>query len=184
MIANYIPTKERMYELLLGGRLGNFVRAWDSLDAVMGSDYRGLVSMRSRERSNPVRVYHVPIDELPGRVAALSEAATRNGLVFSEAPPDEKRTIQGELMRDERGYYLHYSYSPEPMRTALEKDGRHARGLSAKMLLETYLEPSDFDTLQELLDSYPGAVIEFSAFTVPVGVIPHRKMVIWEVRNY
>lgn len=179
-----IRNKQQMYSMLLAGRFGNFVRAWDTLPEVLASGYRGLVSLRSRERSNPVRLYHVPIEELPATVTKLPPEHQRAGFVFSESPPDHKRTLQGELCRDESGYYLHYSFSPEPMRTALAQDGRHARGLTAKSLLETYLEPSDYDALQELLDDYPGAVIEFSAFTVPVGVIPHRKMVVWEVRHY
>lgn len=179
-----IRTKAQMYSLLLGGRFGNFVRAWDTLPEVLSSGYRGLVSLRSRERSNPIRLYHIPIDDLEATVAKQTDAQRAAGFVFSEAPPDHKRTIQGELMRDEAGYYLHYSFSPEPMRIALEQDGQHARGLAAKLLLEHYLEPSDYDALQDLLDAHPGAVIEFTGFTVPVGVIPHRKMVVWEVRNY
>lgn len=173
-----------MYSMLMGGRFGNFVRAWDSLPEVLASDYRGLVSLRSRERSNPVRLYHVPVDALEATVGAQPQASRAAGFVFSESPPDHKRSIQGELMRDEAGYYLHYSFAPEPMRIALEQDGRHARGLQAKLILEKYLEPSDYDALQDLLDEYPGAVIEFTGFTVPVGVIPHRKMVVWEVRHY
>lgn len=179
-----IRNKRQMYEMLQAGRFGNFCRLWHSLEEVLASDYTGLVSIRSLQTTNPIRLYHVPIAELAETVAKLPVYYSGKGLTFCESPPDDKRTIQGEIMRDEWGYRLHYSFALETMRIALETAGRWAQGLEAKLLLETYLEPVDFDELQLLLDMYPGAAIEFTGFRVPVGVIPHRKMIVWEVRHY
>ena len=70
------------------------------------------------------------------------------------------------------------------MRTAFSKQNLHARGLTAKLLLQRYLLPVDFDELVSLLDDYPDSVIEFSNFNQRCGIIPHRNMIVWEVRNY
>lgn len=179
-----ITNKAQMYELLSAGRFGNHIRVWYTLDEALASGYTGLVSIRSLQVTHPVRLYHNPMEKLAEIVAGLPSSVTERGLVFFEAPPDAKRTIQGELTRLDSGYYLYYSRDCSPMRIALEKDGKHAYGLAAKLILQHYLEPSDYDALQDLLDDFPGAVIEFSATSVPIGVIPHRKMVVWEVRHY
>jgi hypothetical protein len=60
--------------------------------------------------------------------------------------------------------------------------GRTFRGLAVRGLLARFLTPSDRDDLADLLDLYPGHVIEFSACDRPAGVLPHRRAVIWEVR--
>lgn len=179
-----ITNKKQMYECLLAGKFGNFVRAWNSLADVEASGYRGHVSLRSKEVSNPVRLYHVPFADLRQTVETLPESQRLSGLVFSESPPDEKRTIQGELMRNHKGYVLTYSYVPKPMRLAFADQCLTATGLEAKMLLEHHLTPTDYDELQLLLDLYEDHVIEFSAFSVNVGVLPRRNCVIWEVRLY
>lgn len=179
-----ITNKTRMYELLMSGRLGNYSQIWDTVPEVLASGYEGEISIRSRQISNPIRLYHVPVTELEATVSNLSPHQTAGGLTFCVAPPDHKRTIQGEVMLTVGGYYLFYSFAPLTMRAALETDGHHAYGLQAKMLLETYLEPVDFEDLQLLLETYDGAAIEFTGFRVPVGVIPHRKMLVWEVRHY
>jgi len=175
-----IKNKRQMYDLLQAGRFGNIARQWNSLDDLDASGYEGLVSMRSREISNPVRLYHVPKHEMRTAVANLTDAQRMSGLVFSEAPPDHERTIQGEY----DGHCLTYSFAPLPMRLAFDQQRLDERGLAARMTLRRHLEPGDFDWLHELLDEFPGSVIEFTAFRVPVGVLPGSKMLVWEVRHY
>lgn len=179
-----ITNKRRMYKLLMAGKLGNFAQVWGSLDEALSSGYTGIFSIRSLETSNPIRRYHVPYEELQATYDAIPADRKSAGMTFCQAPPDDKRTIQGELMRDVGGLYFFYSTLPLVMRDALDQDGKHARGLQAKMLLQHYLEPVDYDMLMDLLDEYPDHVIEFSAFTVPVGVMPHRRTIIWEIRKY
>jgi hypothetical protein len=173
-----------MYRKLLSGQFGNIMRAWPSLDAVEQSGYRGFVSMRSMQRDNPIRLYHVPFAELRERVAALPPALKKHGLVFSESPPDECRIIQGELTINHCGYWFEHTYSPLPMRLAFDVQRSRATGLEAKLLLERYVSPPDLDDIKHLLEAYPDHVIEFSAFSIPIGVIPGRRACIWEVRQY
>lgn len=168
-----------MYRLVKAGRLGNYPRMWDTVDAVEAAQNVGLVSIRSLERSSPVKLYHVPAGDLRRVVGELPEIHLRAGLTFLEAPPDHLRTIQGEW----DGHSLFYSCRPEPMRTALEKDGKQVYGLTARMLLKQHLDPIDVEWLDELTATYPEHVIEFSGFRVRCGTL-NRRMIIWEVRAY
>lgn len=183
MEKGFITNKNQMYRLLLDGTFGNHARAWESLDALAASGYRGHVSLRSKETSNPVRLYHVPYDDLATTVAALPPDQTKPGLIFSESPPDAERTLQGEVMRNESGLKLTYSFAPHPMRIAFEKQILSATGLVAGLLLRKHLDPCDYEWIETLLDDWPGHVVEFSGFLVKVGTL-QRRCLIWEVRNY
>jgi hypothetical protein len=178
-----ITTKGQMYNLLLSGRLGNYARAWTSADDVLASGYSGEVSLRAQKIGDPVKLYHVPVIRLREtlRQHGLQD---RKDLVFSEAPPDDKRVIQGELAVTERGLYLNYTFAKHPMRIAFREESRHAYGATAVQIVRDYVDPPSLDDLWGLLDDYPGAVVEFSTFRVPVGVMPHRRTLIWEVRHY
>jgi hypothetical protein len=105
-------------------------------------------------------------------------------MIYGECPPEESRTIQGELCRGPWGHYFYYTFAAGPMRWALEEAGRHAWGLEVLMLLRANVDPSSLDDIMELLDEYPDHVVEFTSFTVPVGRIPGRQTLIWEVRKY
>ena len=179
-----IRNKTQMYELLLAGKLGNRVRAWDGLKALEASGYRGQVSLRSKNIADPVAVYHVPYEMLH-EVLDANHLCHRTDIVYSESPPDEMRVIQGELTRSPYcGLFFKYTFAPLPMRSAFDQGSfQYAEGLRAKLLLEHYVDPSSLDDLYELLDEYPDHVIEFSSFAVPVGVLG-RLAVIWECRLY
>lgn len=178
-----ITSKHQMYELLLSGRLGNYARAWTSASEVLASGYWGEISLRAQRVRDPVKLYHVPADRLLDtlRQHGLQD---REDLVFSEAPPDDKRVIQGELTVTERGLYLNYTFARHPMRIAFREESRHAYGATAVQIVRDYVDPPSQDDLWDLLETYPGAVIEFSTFRVPVGVMRHRQTLIWEVRHY
>ena len=96
---------------------------------------------------------------------------------------DENLTIQGECMRTHEGLHVMYSTLKCPMREALRNERISVSGLSAKCLLETYMDHQSFDVLSNLLDEYDGAVVEFSCLT---SIIPrvNRNTVFWEVRHY
>jgi hypothetical protein len=67
---------------------------------------------------------------------------------------------------------------------SLRSGWRESSGVVARHLLKDHLWPSDYDDVQELLDLYPGHVVELTAFSRAVGVVPGRNTAIWEVRNY
>jgi len=174
-----IDTKTEMYRHLYAGRFGNYPLAWETLDEVLRSGYTGCVSLRSRQTSNPVRLYHIPFNELEKTVAELPPLHRDGGLVFSEAPPDDKRVVQGEW----DGYSLTYSFYRAPMRLAFEKQLLHADGLTAKQILRHYLDAADYEWLNDLVDDFPGHVVEFSGYSCRVGT-HRRRCIFWEVRKY
>lgn len=168
-----------MYEHLYNGRFGNYPLAWESLQEVLESSYRGHISLRSRQTSNPIRLYHIPFSDLNTTLAKLPIEQTKYGLVFSESPDDSKRTIQGEW----DGFSLTYSFYKAPMRLAFEKQMLHAEGAKARWLLKSYLDVSDYEWLGELIEDFPNHIVEFSGFSCRVGVL-RRYAVFWECRLY
>jgi hypothetical protein len=170
------------YRMLRTGRFGNYPAAWSSLEDVLAGGFTGEVSIRSREISNPVRIYHIPVADLAATVAALPEEQKRAGLEFSEAPPDDKRVVQGE--RD--GQRLYYSYVGKPMRFALAEGGQHLYWAQARMFLKRHLTAGDYEWLESLLEDFPGHTVEFSAFSVPVGQLgptTGSQCIFWELRG-
>lgn len=125
-------------------------------------------------------LHHIPVCELKGKIDALPANQKKQKLSFTEAPPDHARLIQGEW----DGWNLRYTFSGLPMRLAFDQQCLHVSGIAARWILKYYLEPYDQEWIQSLLDDFPGATLEFSSFTVPVGVIPSSKTLIWEVRHY
>jgi len=78
--------------------------------------------------------------------------------------------------------YLVYNdenvHMPEAMKKPLV-----AEKLRAKMILQYFQDPSDYDALMELLVQYQDSVIEFSLLQKSAGWA-NRRMVVWEIRNY
>jgi hypothetical protein len=56
------------------------------------------------------------------------------------------------------------------------------RFMAARGVLLRNLTECDREDLNELMELYPNHVIEFSACDKPIGIYPHRKAVIWEIR--
>lgn len=72
-----------------------------------------------------------------------------------------------------------------PMRITIKNGWHRHRGyLETKLLIEHYMDPSSQSDLEALLELYPDASIEFTVFSVDVGVFPGRNTIFWETRNY
>lgn len=185
-----IPDKATFKRLCGALRLGNTFRTWDSLAALEASGYRGCVTQRGSlpgVSSTDLFIPNISVAEV------LERSRDLGGVYWSEVAhrPDCPggdchgcgRTINLEAMRTERGLYLRHAHHPTlNLRHDLIRNGRDVEGLQAATVLRRYLQ-EDFDVLQELWDSYPGAVIEASRFSGPVGVLG-RRLVVWEVRDY
>ncbi len=181
-----IPTKVECYERYNAGAFGNKPLTWDSPEEIRKSGWSGRVCIRSKigTRRGNVR-YNIPLSELDKEIASLMESDVKiKHMRFNQSMPDEHLTIQGELMRTERGLYLLYSTIQFPMNEALRREQKHVFGLQAHMLLRQNLYPSSLSDIEALLEIYQDSVIEFSSYKIPVGNIPGRNTIIWEVRNY
>ena len=96
------------------------------------------------------------------------------------------RGLQGELGWVNGEWYLHYSMILGNMRHRLRYHGEHAYGWQVIWLLKGYLDPSSYDEIMDLFETYTDGVnhpaIEFSRVPRPMGRLG-RTTVIWEVRN-
>lgn len=92
--------------------------------------------------------------------------------------------INGYIMRNESGLELYFSEENTLMRPALASSGCVVRNVRALQVLRRILWPTDYDELMATLDLYPDHVVEFSGFDRCIGIIPGRRMIIWEVRLY
>jgi hypothetical protein len=104
--------------------------------------------------------------------------------IMDDSVPNDKQTLMGEVCRSYRGWEGLLGMTKEPMRPAIRKGLlKPMKGAVVPHLLRTYMDPSSLDDLYDILDLYPDATVEFSCFSVPVGVL-QRPTMFWEVRNY
>jgi len=178
-----IESKTQMYELYHAGKFGNMLQAWRTLDEYLESGYDKPVVLRYRgDHGGAWCAYGVE----PGKVEETLETwkGARRGLVtVNEFADDSLLTLQGEVSREACGLYARLSEVPKPMRQALSECQCHLTGLAAKLKLQAAMDPASWENLNELLDDYAGAVVEFSTWSKSVGNLK-RNTVFWEVRHY
>jgi hypothetical protein len=105
--------------------------------------------------------------------------------IMDDGAPDDKRTLSGEVCRTYRGLEGSLGVFQIPMREAMAKGLLLPRsGSTILALLDRFMDPSSIADLHALLDLYPDAAVEFSCFTVNVGIFPGRNTIFWETRNY
>jgi hypothetical protein len=178
-------SKTEFYERFLRGEFGNRPRHLGMWDDLKKSGYRGRVTIRDMVPGGPC-FYGVDVTDLLAGKLPVGCTDLR-GKRFNEAMPDDKLLLQGNVWYCWSGP-LRLDYSCEPgigHREAVNQPYvRHAEGLLAHSLLRTHLDPSSYDDLRGLLDDYDDAIIEFSAYSVDVGICSNRKSIFWEIRNY
>jgi len=189
-MAKSVLTKQDFVRRYANNEFGNHTRTWSNVDEFFrywnsgGVDYRGVVyHLRNRVAGGPTYydLHGLELAALYGKLR--KEGHKRDQFYVSEMAPD-CTIFQGEVMRDVGGLSLTFSLINAPMRAALAQQTLHAHGLQAKLLLEHYLDPGDYDWIMELLEEYnnPPHVIEFSHYAIPCGTL-NRRCVIWECRG-
>lgn len=137
---------------------------------------RSLVAGDARARLD------VPTADVPAAVAALGGRANVSPMV------DPWAVLRGEVWESDAepaGLTLHATTADAALvkwRPALATHARQYTGSAAVAVLRAYLSPDSYADLRELLDLYPGHVVEFTACSREVGKIPGRNAVVWEVR--
>lgn len=181
-----IKTKKQFYELYESGFFGNKPKTWRNLEEIEKSGYKGTLTIRSKVGMARKKVkYLVPVENVKKELEELKSLGfPESDFSFSQYVPDDKLTIQGELMLSDKGLYLLYSQLKTQMNTALKEESKQAEGLQALFLLKKYLNPQSLEDLNALLELYPDSIIEFSAYECNLGNLKGRNTLIWEVRNY
>lgn len=172
-----IRTKKEMYRRLRAGEFGNTNPSWMSVEEWRQSGYRGFVGIRSLIPADPFIPYVAP-ESVP--MICVKMAGAYN---ISPMYRDEDYLLHGEVFRSP-DWVLFYSTEPIHKRVALKDYGKHTYGLSARLIMGTFMCPNSWGDFQELTERFPDAVIEFTCLNHNAGTIPNRNTVIWEVRAY
>jgi len=184
--ARKVSSKLEYYNLYERGFFGNKPLTWNSVEEIVKSGWNGKVCIRGKKGIARSKArFNLTLEETETYLLELEkEGIPKINLTFNQSLPDEELRIQGEIMRSIRSYSLTYTTIKEPMNYALAKETLHAEGLAALNLIKSNLFPSSYEDLQTLFDIFPDSVIEFSSYHVPLGNLPNRNTLIWEVRNY
>lgn len=196
-----VRNKRDFFALWEAGVLGNRTRLWrDPREAflwgesvyhaqVMPKVYWNFPEIGFREIRKPGSVGAGKWEKVPWhRVFETAKRWQAEGLDFimDDGCPDDKRTLQGEVVRTERGLEGFLDIGARlPMRPAMAAGHMKPYGyLATRLLLDRYMDPSSREDLDALLEQYPDAAIEFTCFSVNVGIFPNRNTLFWETRNY
>jgi len=179
-----ITTKAQFGKLSQAGLLGNFLRTWKYVDDIPG-DVPWL-TIQSTITASPNFVSVVSKFSLARELDALKQAGVPEETVyFREIPdPQARRVANIEVMLDDLcGMYLHLE--PEtvnPVRGIRERTSP-LYGASARVTLKAVIGEESYETLYDLWEHYPTAVIEATQFSRSCGVYD-KNLVIWEVRDF
>lgn len=166
---------------------GNRTQTWNTVDEfatwVQENDPRERNQYHLRNRiAGGATYYNLYGSEC---VARWMEQPDRSSWYAAAMVDHSRQTIQGEVWDSPTGLTLYYTDVKAPMRTALAEKSDQVSGIIARFLLRRYLCPNSYDWLWELLERYPGHVIEFTAFERRgIGTLPNYNTIFWEVRNY
>lgn len=183
MLATEYPpvfSKQDMVRRYSLGEFGNASPTWQTPSEFVAGGYEGLCHLRNRVAGGPT-FYNLDPGDL---LATWYQQRSPECWYASAMAPTEKTLLQGELMDTEQGLYLYYSQVRKPMRDALKERAQEARGLMALGLLKLYQCVNSYEWTMELLQRYPGHVVEFSTYSTCFGTITNRNTCFWEVRKY
>jgi hypothetical protein len=205
------PTnKKNFYKRYLEGEFGNRPQTWSNYKELLDSNYVGYVTARdlipgglcfykvSTKTIRKTIQENLEVKEIFGQKGDHTNYVFDNPLPFdpkkyryNESMPDEYIRLQGNVWRDYRGLCLEYSCEKniEHRPAVRHPYVQQAQLLMAESLLKSSLSPSSYEEIVYIIDNYKAsescsAIVEFSTYSINVGILPYRNTVIWEVRNY
>lgn len=192
MITEPLLTKAQSNRLWQAGVFGNKLRSWETIREWRLSNYRGPVALRCREgRGAGPCIYDVVPGEVCQAIEELQARGAREGDIMVNEMSPNIEILQGEYLNDVReingeviwGYFLH-SRLRMRMRHALQLAPAVSCGLKSDLLLRQAMTTASYEDWQELLERYPGHVLEVSVYDRCLGDCPGRNALVWEVRQY
>lgn len=195
-----ITTKSQMYAALARGDFGNTIQQWFDSDDWWrdhsdenGSRLAGGVpqwwGVRSMTPGGPCRL-NCPVAEVIDTAADFYRRGHRVNISlmvdkvatvaawFEVWDSPTGLVVEGIEYPDTAGGWTWRNSMPDPARR------RRWELTAARAVLRRHLNDNDREDLETLVAEYPDHVIEFSALDRCLGTVPHRRCVIWEVRNY
>lgn len=181
-----ITSKAEFFRLWEAGVLGNRTRLWrDPIQCWMDCCQFDILEVGFRElgKAGGGHWEKVHFTKVMETAAAWKQAG--HNFVMDDGAPDDKRTLCGEVCRTYRGLEGILGVVQCPMRIAMQRGLLLPRSYATvNALLDRYMDASSRDDLEALLELYPDATVEFSCFTVNVGIFPARNTIFWETRDY
>lgn len=176
-----VKTKRDMVKRYQLGEFGNHSPSWNTYEEfreVAGWNFPGqLFHLRNRVTGGQT---HYSLNAMDCE-HLWSKQPDRSQWYCSAMAP--KHLLNGELMRTHEGLVLFYSTVQKPMRDSLREGGREAKGLTAKLILQYYMNQRSYDWTMLLLDRYPDHVIEFTVVDRCWGTVPGFNTLYWECRR-
>ena len=170
------------------GEFGNHAPTWDNIlewtkDRRWCRKKGQLYHIRNRLIGEKTW-YNVP-DHLVSDtwLTAAIEYGQQN-IYISAMAPTHLTLLQGEVQRSIRFLDLLYTRIRKPMREALDAESYSVSGVSAVLLLKSYMDANSYEWLEHLLDVYEEHIVEFSCYEKQWGTVLGYNVVFWEVRKY
>lgn len=179
-----ITSKPQMYKLLATGLLGNTINQYFSVEEWQSSEeYHkfDIWGVRSMTPGGPCRLY-CPKDEVVETAESFKPHQINISIMIDAVA---RVVLMADIFMGDYGLELYGIENPTKganWRRDMPSMGRTYRFTAARGVIARCLTPADREDLNELLDLYPGHVIELSAIDRCLGIYPHRKGIIWEVR--
>lgn len=183
-----VTNKKAMYRMLSDGVFGNTIRQYFSVadwEASPESSRYAYWGVRTLVPGGPCRL-NCPVDEVretAGR-PEFRAAGINISLMLDRVVTV---TLWCDVYDSPTGLYVYGIEHPPrggSWRAEMPSKGREYRGLAAHGVLRRHFSPSSLADLEALRERFPGHVYEFSACDRPVGTIPGRNTICWEVRQY
>lgn len=169
------------------GLLGNRTRLWRKASTCVAEAYSlGIKEIGFREIGKTGGGAWVKVQLIDVMTTAWEWTNLGRKFIMDDGAPDAYRTIQGELCRTFKGLEGYIEIGGKmPMRQAMNAGLMKQYSYGATNgLLNKYMDPSSREDVDAILELYPDAAIEFTCFSVKVGIFPGRNTLFWETRNY
>jgi hypothetical protein len=191
-MADPILTKRKNYELCHAGAYGNRILQWASIEEWKASGYDKPVAMRvALQAGGGPKAFHVSQNMVECQAKSWGYKGIPRECIRLGEMVDGVRLLQGHYLNDvyvqdgeARWGYLRFTMKTGAMPIAFASDDRSIWGLQADLTIREAMTPSSYSDWKELLDRYPGHVLEFSVWESCLGDIPGRNAVVWEIRRY
>ncbi len=178
-----IENRRQYFDLWERDALGNHLRIWKTVEEIPSNILEVMVrEVNPNGGGGLVKVV---------AVATLRKWKSSQRVVYNELAPDELATMQAYIRKVNGIVYLEAKLTsrerlptrPERMRQAIRRAKRY-EGLQALQIVRERVSVQDYADIVELLDAYPGHVLEFTAYACSVGWAKHSNVIFWELRGY
>lgn len=176
-----------MYRLLSEGAFGNTIRQYfdvDEWESCPDAQRIAVWGIRSLVPGGWCRMY-CPREKVREEIGYWTDGKAYNISCMIDAVRNV--TLWADVYDHEKGlvvYGIEYPPKGGVWRQLMPSQGREYRGVDALVMLKRHLNECSLADLEALREKYPGHVYELSACTRPIGTVPNRNAVMWEVRQY